>query len=647
VTQTSNRPGLAAVPWHAVEFDDAFWSPRLRVLRERTLPALHRQCLSSGRIAALRQDWQPGMPARPHPYWDSDIAKWLEASSYSLATHPDPDLQAIIDGVVQLLQSAQQPDGYLNTYITAVDPTERWTDLRDGHELYCAGHLIEAGVAEFLASGRRSLLDVVCRYADYLVDVFGTGSGQKHGYCGHPEIELALLRLYRATDQAKYLELSRYFVDERGQQPYFFDLEGAERNRPRANDSYYRRNGLRGLELRRYNQSHAPVRQQLEVVGHAVRAMYLYSAMADIAVETGDTDLLLTCERLWSHMLSTRVYLTGGIGSSAHNEGFSNDFDLPNATAYAETCASVGLVGWAHRMLALTGDGQYADLLERTLYNSVASAMGSDGERFFYANPLASAGDRHRQSWFDVACCPPNLARLLAALGQYMYSHNDTDIAVHLFARSTTVLQVAGQRVIVRQSTDYPWDGRIRMDLAFERPTVLGFRVRVPSWCREATVLVNDIRVPHQRAIERGYLRIDRSWSDGDRVDVYFPMPVQRIYAHPSVADNVGRVALQRGPIVYRLEHADNPIPLDSVRLPRSAPISTTFDAACLGGVVKLHVDGLLAEADDWGARLYRADAPARLCPQPLVAVPYAVWDNRSPGQMRVWINEAGSDDSA
>jgi uncharacterized protein len=346
-------------------------------------------------------------------------------------------------------------------------------------------------------------------------------------------------------------------------------------------------------------------------------------------------------------MLSTRVYLTGGIGSSAHNEGFSNDFDLPNATAYAETCASVGLVGWAHRMLALTGDGQYADLLERTLYNSVASAMSSDGERFFYANPLASAGDRHRQSWFDVACCPPNLARLLAALGQYMYSHNDTDIAVHLFARSTTVLQVAGQRVIVRQSTDYPWDGRIRMDLAFERPTVLGFRVRVPSWCREATVLVNDIRVPHQRAIERGYLRIDRSWSDGDRVDVYFPMPVQRIYAHPSVADNVGRVALQRGPIVYCLEHADNPVPLDSVRLPRSAPISTTFDAACLGGVVKLHVDGLLAEADDWGARLYRADAPARLRPQPLVAVPYAVWDNRSPGQMRVWINEAGSDDSA
>jgi uncharacterized protein len=631
---------LAALPWTAVTIEDAFWTPRLTLNREHGLPALYQQLLTSGRIDALRLGWRPGMRPLPHPYWDSDIAKWVEASCYSLATHPDPGLEASVEAVVELLRSAQQPDGYLNSFVTSVDPDSRWTDLRDGHELYCAGHLVEAGVAHFLATGRRSLLDVVCRYADYIATVFGRGPGQKRGYCGHPEVELALIRLYQVTRERRYLALSTYFVDERGQEPYYFDLEAAQRTRPRANDGYYRRHGLRGLDLRRYNQSHAPVREQDEVVGHAVRAMYLYSAMADLAAETSDAGLLAACQRLWSHLTTKRLYVTGGIGSSDRNEGFSADYDLPNAGAYAESCAAVGLIQWAQRMLHLTGDGAYADVLERALYNLVAGAISLGGDHFFYANPLASHGQTHRQRWFEVACCPPNVARLLASLGGYIYSQSDDQLAVHLFVSGTAELRLGGERVLLRQQSTYPWHGGVRFDLELERPKAFALSIRLPGWSRGATVRVNGTPVERQAILDRGYLRLERVWCNGDRIQLELPMPAERVTAHPSVAADAGCIALQRGPMLYCLEEVDNPLPLHSLLLPARAPVSAGFDPDCLGGVVKLRADALAASVTGWTGQLYRTRYTPTLRQHPLVAVPYAVWDNRAAGQMRVWIRE-------
>jgi DUF1680 family protein len=542
--------------------------------------------------------------------------------------------------VVGLLQAAQQPDGYLNSFITSVKPDERWADLRDGHELYCAGHLIEAGVAHFQATGRRMLLDVVCRYADYIARVFGTGAGQKRGYCGHPEIELALVRLYRATGEARYLALSKYFVDERGSEPYYFDLEAAGRTTPRASDSYYRRHGLRGAELRRYNQSHAPVREQQQVVGHAVRAMYLFTAMADVAAETGDESLRIACERLWSHLTSARLYVTGGLGSRERNEGFSTDYDLPNADAYAETCASIGLVLWAQRMLLLTGDGVYADVMERTLYNAIAGAVAADGAHFFYANPLASAGETHRQPWFQVACCPPNVARLLASLGQYVASEAEDHLAVHLFVRGSVDACVAGERVRLSQQCSYPWTGDVRLSVELERPTRFELRVRVPGWARAARLHVNGEAIEPAAVVERGYARLDRLWQSGDAVSLDLPMPIERIRAHPAVEENVGCVALQRGPIVYCVEQADNDLPLHTLMVPRAAPL----EPLSTDGTVALRGQARAISDDGWTGRLYRTDDERSTRSWPLVAVPYAAWDNRAPGQMRVWLRESDDD---
>jgi DUF1680 family protein len=636
-----SRPLQSPVPWTAVGLDDRFWAPRLERVRQRTLPALYQQLLDSGRIDALRLAWRPGMHPVPHHFWDSDIAKWLEASSYSLATHPDAVLESRVEATIALLQSAQQPDGYLNSFVSSVNPGGRWTDLRDGHELYCAGHLIEAGVAHFQATGRRSLLEVVSRYADCIAATFGPSAGQLRGYCGHPEIELALVRLYRATGERRYLELSSYFVDERGREPYYFDIEATRRTRPRASDSYYRRHGLRGKELRRYNQSHAPVREQSEVVGHAVRAMYLYSAMADLACETADPDLLLACQRLWRHLMSTRVYVTGGLGSSENNEGFSRDYDLPNDQAYAESCAAVGLVLWAHRMLQVTGQAQYADMLETTLYNAVAAAISADGDQFFYANPLASDGGAHRQPWFTVACCPPNVARLLCSLGQYVYSTGPAHVAVHLFVQSQAELQIGDQRVRIRQDHDYPWDGSIQLRLEVERPLQFGVWLRVPGWSHGARLRINDEAVDPDDLVQDGYMRVQRTWHSGDRITLDLTMPVDRVYPHPAIAADAGCVALRRGPIVYCFEETDNPAPLHGVALPRNAALATCFDADCLGGITRVQTDALVMSSQDWDSQLYRSAQPTPVDPRPVVAVPYAVWDNRSAGQMRVWIRDA------
>ncbi len=626
------------VPFTAVMLNDDFWAPRLRVNRERTLAIELEQCRRTGRIEALRLQWRPGQKPEPHIFWDSDVAKWLEAASYSLATHPDAQLEAQVDEVVALLAAAQQPDGYLNSHFTSVEPERRWTNLRDRHELYCAGHLIEAGVAHYQATGQRALLDVVARYADHIGAVFGLGPGQKRGYSGHEEIELALVKLYRVTGERRYLALSQYLVDERGRQPHYFDLEAWARGEDPA--AYWAARNLPPEMRYSYMQAHEPVREQREVTGHAVRAMYLYSAMADLAVETGDESLLAACRRLWHHLCDKNLYITGGIGPSGQNEGFTRDYDLPNESAYAETCASIGLVFWSHRMLQSACDRRYADVMERALYNGVLSGVSLDGERFFYENPLASTGSFHRQPWFDCACCPPNLARLLASLGGYLYSQGEGELAVHLYAQSQARLAIDGQNVLVRQVTRYPWEGRVSLRLELERPLHLALRLRRPGWCREAGVKLNGAAV--EPSEEQGYWRLERDWHPGDEVTLELAMPVERYYAHPDVRQDAGHVALGRGPLVYCVEAADVDVPLERLRLPAAARLEASSAPDLLGGVVVLRGEAEVARGAEWEETLYRT-APAGLAPCTLAAVPYFAWDNRTPGAMRVWVPEVSS----
>jgi uncharacterized protein len=619
------------LPHTRVTFDDQFWAPRIRTNRERTIPHIYRQLQETGRIDAWKPGWNPGPEVRnqgiPVLFWDSDVAKWIEAASYSLATDPDPQLDALLDDVIGLIAGAQQPDGYLNTWFGAVEPEKRWTNLRDWHELYCAGHLIEAAVAHYAATGKRSLLEVVSRYVDHIDRVFGRGDGQARGYCGHPEIELALVKLARATGEGRYLELSRYFVDERGRQPHYFDAEARARGEDPA--AFW----ARSYE---YNQSHRPVREQGEVVGHAVRAVYLYSAMVDLAGENRDAELLATTQRLWRHLTTRRMYVMGGIGTSKTNEGFTRDYDLPNESAYAETCAAIGLIFWAQRVLQLDLDRRYADVLELALYNAVLSGVSLHGAAFFYDNPLASDGDHHRQPWFTCPCCPPNLARLLASLGQYVYAQNDDGIVVHLFAGGTGQFDLGGQQVTLRQETNYPWDGTVTLRIELDQPMTVGLRVRLPGWCDDPQVTINGQPIDVAGA-EHGYLRIERAWQRGDEVQLDLPMPVQRISAHPAVTADVGHVALQRGPLVYCVEQADNDAPLHHLALPRNAALDHRFDADLLGGVVVVTADASSLDPSDWNDTLYRTSPPFSK-PATITAIPYYAWDNRDPGAMRVWL---------
>ncbi len=622
-----------SVSWKAVTIDDAFWAPHLHVNREHSLPHIYQFCEETGRIEALRLNWKPGMEPVLHIFWDSDIAKWLEAASYSLASHPDSALEEQVDEVVRLIVEAQQPDGYLNSYFTAVEPEKRWTNLRDWHELYCAGHLIEAAVAHFQATGKRVLLDAMCRYADYIDTVFGTAPGKKRGYPGHEEIELALVKLYRVTGEKRYLHLSQYFVDERGRQPHYFDREA----RLRGNDprEYHHK-------THEYSQSHLPVREQHEVAGHAVRAMYLYSAMADLACELHDQSLFDADQRLWHQLCSKHLYITGGLGPSAHNEGFTTDYDLPNETAYAETCAAIGFVFWNHRMLQLDCNGRYADMLERALYNGVLSGVSLDGRKFFYVNPLVSSGTHHRQEWFTVSCCPPNVARLFASLGGYIYAANDNEVAVHLYIQSTARLSVGGRAVTVRQETNYPWSGGIALSFDMDEPASFGLRLRIPGWSHNARLLVNGEAFDVASHLEQGYVRVERVWQPGDRVELELAMPVERVYAHPDVRQDAGLVALRRGPLIYCLEAIDSEVPLHRIVVPETAELASHFEPGTLGGVTVIRGKALIENNIDWAGKLYRSQH-ASLQPGTITAIPYYAWDNRQPGEMRVWLREGGS----
>lgn len=613
-----------------VTFEDAFWWPRLEANRTVSLRESERHCRETGRIDAFRLDWRPGQDNPPHIFWDSDVAKWLESCAYTLACHPDPELARRVEEVVELVVAAQQPDGYLNVHFTVVEPERRWTNLRDLHELYCAGHLMEAAVAYYEATGSRRLLEALCRYADYIATVFGTGPGQKRGYPGHQEIELALVKLYRATGEQRYLELSRYFVEERGRQPHYYDEEA----RARGEDP-----GPWQAGRYAYNQSHLPIREQTSAEGHAVRAMYYFSGATDVAMEYGDETLWAALRRLWDNVTQARMYVTGGIGSSAHGERFTTDFDLPNDTAYAETCAAIGLVFWAHRMAQVEPDRRYVDVLERALYNGVLSGVSLDGARFFYEN-LLRVNPRHhrgrfpveRQPWFGCACCPTNLTRLLASLGDYVYGVGENTLYVHLYAAGQVVAELSVGAVNLRQITDYPWSGNVRIEVVQAPSADWTLALRLPGWCRSPVVAVNGEAVNAPAA--GGYATISRVWRAGDAVHLDLPMPIERVTARAAVSDDAGRVALQRGPLVYCLEEVDNGADLEALSLPWNAELTAAYRPDLLGGVTVIE-----GQADRLRDRpeLY-AFGPVENDRVPFVAVPYALWGNRGVGEMIVWL---------
>lgn len=579
-------------------------------------------------------------------FQDSDVAKWLETVAYSLRDHPNRELENQADEVIALLGRAQAADGYLNTYYLLKEPNKQWTNLRDNHELYCAGHLIEAAVAYYETTGKAELLNIAEKYVSLIDSVFGPEEGKLKGYPGHEEIELALVKLYEVTGKEPYLKLARYFIDERGLQPCYFIGEKKRREQiqtePSWNDDHHPNFGL-GFA---YQQAHLPVREQTEAVGHAVRAMYLYIAMADLAAKTGDAGLKHTCEKLWEDVTERKMYVTGGIGSAVNGEAFTCGHDLPNDSMYCETCASVGLAFWASRMLRLDPDSRYADVLERALYNGTISGMDLDGKRFFYVNPLevnpfqaCRKDQKHiaaqRQKWFFCACCPPNLARMIASVEDHIYGQTEDTLYAHLYIAGIMKTFFQGNEVEIRQTHRYPWDGSIELRVNAAIAVDFDLALRIPGWCKNARVTINGetVKLDH---LEKGYLHIRRTWSQDDIVSLELPMPVERLRSHSLVSMNQGQVALQRGPVVYCVEETDNGSNLAALRLPQECSLETEYDEQLLNGIVKITAQGYRIQSS---AALYSSDTPHRI-PQTITAIPYYAWCNRAKGEMRVWIHE-------
>lgn len=641
----SEQQRLKSIPIANVEIDGGFWSARQTINRERTIPAIYHQMDITGRLDAWRLNWQSGQP-KPHIFWDSDAGKYIESVGYSLLKHPDPELEAQTDALIDLIEKAQQPDGYLNIFFTSVEPENKWRNLRDWHELYDAGHLIEGAIAYHQATGKRKLLDVMCRFVDHIDAQFGPDEGKKHGYCGHPEIELALVKLYHVTGEQRYLALSKYFIDERGQQPHYFDLEASERGDDPA--KFW-------AKTYRYCQAHVPIREQKTATGHSVRANYLYAGVADIVAETGDTDLLEVSRSIWDDLTQHQMYITGGLGPAHTNEGFTFAYDLPNETAYAETCASIALVFWAQRMFLIDPDSRYIDVLERALYNGVLAGVSYEGEHFFYANPLASypnvnpfdrfsgiTTEQHyrRSEWFECACCPPNLTRLVASVGNYFYAATPDTLYINLYNQNHAQFKVGERDVQVEQQTQYPYDGAVRLTITVDEPATFTMALRVPDWCRDFTIEVNGTQF--NATPECGYVRISREWSTGDVVNLSLAMPVERMMAHPQVRQDAGTIALQRGPLVYCLEEADNGPGLANVVIPPSAELIAEYDASLFGGVSVVQGTAARIEPAEWGSGLYQPQANVKQAQKPFTftAIPYCFWANRQPGEMRVWIRE-------
>ena len=622
-----------------VDFTGGFWESWSRTVREVTVPTQHKRLDEERFLEVLNFDQPPGPLARPiqpsglsmQHFFDSDFGKWIEAASYTLKAHPNPALEAKIDDIVAKLAQGQMADGYLNSWFIRREPDKRWTNLRDLHEMYSMGHLLEGAVAYFEATGKRAFLDVMIKAVDHIDATFGREPGKLRGYDAHEEIELALVKLYRVTRDPRHLKLAQYFVDERGQMPSYYDEEARRRGQDPAAYHY---------QTYAYSQAHMPVREQTQVVGHAVRAMYLFSAMADLAYETSDLTLLTAADRLFDNLTGRQLYVTGGLGPSGANEGFTREYDLPNETAYAETCAAVALAFWGHRMAQIELDSRFTDHVELAIFNGALSGIARDGEHYFYENVLESHGQHRRWKWHYCPCCPTNIARLIASLGGYFYTTKPDELAVHLYGANTAQAEIGGQAVGIAQETAYPWNGDIALTLTPAAPTQFTLRLRLPGWCRKASVSVNGEPVDVSAA-EKGYLAIARQWKAGDVVRISFDMPVERLHAHPDVSEDAGKVALKRGPVVYCAEEADLGFAPQLLVLGADAEIAADFDPDLLGGAVRLSATASKTSHAGWDGQLYRRERP-QTEPAQFRAIPYHLWANRQPGGMAVWLRERG-----
>lgn len=583
---------IEQIDFSHVKINDNFWSPRLSKHVSATLPVCIDQIENqTGRIRNFENAAKGEGEHSGIFFDDSDVYKALEGMAYSLINNPDPELEKKADEWIDKFAAAQQPDGYINTFYTLTGLDKRWTNM-DKHEMYCAGHMIEAGVAYYQVTGKRKLLDVCIRMTDHMMSQFGPG--KRHWVPGHEEIELALVKLYQTTQEQKYLDFAYWLLEERGHGHGTMGDEG------KWNPVYY--------------QDIVPVRQLTDISGHAVRCMYLYCGMADVAALKNDTGYIAAMDRLWDDVVHRNMYITGGIGSSRDNEGFTEDYDLPNLDAYCETCASVGMVLWNQRMNQLTGDSKYIDILERSLYNGALAGISLGGDRFFYVNPLESKGDHHRQEWYGCACCPSQLSRFLPSIGNYIYASSDDALWVNLYIGNTGQIRIGETDILLTQETDYPWDGSVKLTISTSQPLEKEIRLRIPNWCKTYDLSINGKRINVSE--EKGYAVI-KDWKSQDVIALDMDMPVEIVAADPHVKENFGKRAIQRGPLVYCMEEIDNPEYFDQIQLSPSTTFQTAFVSDILNGIKTIKTNGRAQSA---------------------TFIPYYAWDNRKAGKMRVWI---------
>ena len=620
------KPVAKPLPLTGMQVTDRFFAPRIDLVRTQMLPyqweALNDRlkdtepshCIENFRIAAgISRGEYHGMV-----FQDSDLYKWLEAVAYQLTVRPDPSLREAADSAIRLIGQAQTPEGYLNTYYQTHPDERRFSNLQNNHELYCAGHLIEAAVAFAQAVGDTRLLDVARRYADLIDRVFGPEEGKLHGYPGHEIIEMALVRLFRLTGEERYLRLARYFIDQRGQAPLYFEEEA---RRDGNRDFVWNETFMRY----QYYQAGKPVREQTEAEGHAVRAVYLYSGMADVAAETGDQTLFEACRTLFDNIVSRRMYITGAIGSTHVGEAFTYDYDLPNESVYAETCAQIGLCFFAQRMLNSEMDGRYAvNPLE-----VVPEACEKD-DRLRHVKP-------QRQKWFGCACCPPNLARFLGSLPSYAFSAGGDTLYMHLYIGGEVRVALAHAEVHLSVESDYPWDGRVR--LTVHTPGEYGIAVRISGWCRGYELKVNGESVSSEPV--RGYVSLNRVWREEDMVELNLKMPVTLMRANPAVRADTGKLCVVRGPLVYSLEEADNGKDLHLLRLPLQTAFEVHDEPQLLGGIRTIRCNAFRRSKSFAEGQLYAPVCGAEeMTETQLTWIPYFAWANREPGEMAVWIRE-------
>ena len=583
---------IKQIDFSHVKINDNFWSPRLSKHVSATLPVCIDQIENqTGRIRNFENAAKGEGEHSGIFFDDSDVYKALEGMAYSLINNPDPELEKKADEWIDKFAAAQQPDGYINTFYTLTGLDKRWTNM-DKHEMYCAGHMIEAGVAYYQATGKRKLLDVCIRMTDHMMSQFGPG--KRHWVPGHEEIELALVKLYQTTQEQKYLDFAYWLLEERGHGHGTMGDEG------KWDPVYY--------------QDIVPVRRLTDISGHAVRCMYLYCGMADVAALKNDTGYIAAIDRLWDDVVHRNMYITGGIGSSRDNEGFTEDYDLPNLDAYCETCASVGMVLWNQRMNQLTGDSKYIDILERSLYNGALAGISLGGDRFFYVNPLESKGDHHRQEWYGCACCPSQLSRFLPSIGNYIYASSDDALWVNLYIGNTGQIRIGETDILLTQETDYPWDGSVKLTISTSQPLEKEIRLRIPNWCKTYDLSINGKRINVSE--KKGYAVI-KDWKSQDVIALDMDMPVEIVAADPHVKENFGKRAIQRGPLVYCMEEIDNPVYFDQIQLSPSTTFQTAFASDILNGIKTIKTNGRAQSA---------------------TFIPYYAWDNRKAGKMRVWI---------